>query len=224
MSKPGVAVLSALLCLVASLGSGSAVASDVPDDGYGDRHVGAEAYDWLGYDEPSDMYSITLVEGRSPRAVLRILEPRKELGAMTFYDAGGWFVDHMNWNTYTGPHVVQVEAHGPGVVVVDVGFPADEILRRLSRPGTVSSFSTNGELDTYLTVARRGRIVRLFDTGFRPPREGALPEERGLGFGRKGVDPFAPAWALNERLTGIHVSQEWFDGVHPTYVLPGTAY
>ena len=64
-------------------------------------------------------------------------------------------------------------------------------------------------------------MIRQFDTGFRPPRAGALPEERGLGFGRKGVDPFSPAWALNERLTLIHVSEDWFSAEHPTYVLPG---
>lgn len=224
MSKRAHAVVSVLVCGLVALGGAPVVASAPTDDGHGDRNVTAAAYDWLGYREPSDMYSITLVSGRSSRAVLRILAPRKELGSMTFDDAGGWFVDHMDWDTYTGPHVVQVEDHGPGVVVVDVGFPTDEVLRKLSRRGTVSSFSTNGELDTYLTVARGGRIVRLFDTSFRPPREGALPAERGLGFGRKGVDPFAPAWALNERLTRIHVSQEWFDAEHPTYVLPGTAY
>lgn len=225
MNLRATVALSVMLCLLAGLGSAPAVASQRTDDGFGDRRVGAAAYDWLGYRQPSDMYSITLVTGRTERAVLRVLEARKELGPMTYDEAGNWFWDRLDPQTYTGPHVVQVEARGPGVVVIDVaGFPTDQSLERLSRRGTASSFSTNGELDTYLTVARRGRVVRQFDTMFRPPRAGALPAERGLGFGRKGVDPFSPSWALNERLTRIHVSEEWFGAPHPTYVLPGTAY
>lgn len=103
------------------------------------------------------------------------------------------------------------------------GFPSDGLLARLSRSGTVSSFGTTVELDTYVTVAQRGRVIRQFDTGARPRREGALPEEQGLGFGRRGVDPFSPAWALNERLTHVHVSRARLFGKHPTFVLPGRA-
>ena len=190
------------------------------DDGRGDADVTRAAYDWLDADTPNDGYAITLVRGRSVRSVVRLLSPRRDLGPMTPGDAYGWALDRYDaW-----PHVVQVERRGPGVVIIDVsGFPSDRQLARLSRRGVVSSFGTTVELDTYVTVARRGRVVRQFDTGFRPPRAGALPEERGLGFGRKGVDPFSPAWALNERLTLIHVSEDWFFAEHPTYVLPGGA-
>jgi len=188
------------------------------DDGRGDADVTRAAYDWLDADTPNDGYAITLVRGRSVRSVVRLLSPRRDLGPMTPGDAYGWALDRYDaW-----PHVVQVERRGPGVVIIDVsGFPSDRQLARLSRRGVVSSFGTTVELDTYVTVARRGRVIRQFDTGFRPPRAGALPEERGLGFGRKGVDPFSPAWALNERLTLIHVSEDWFSAEHPTYVLPG---
>ena len=200
----------------------TATAGPPTDDGRGDPDVTAAAYDWLDADTPNDTYAITLVRGRSVRSVLRMLEPRRELGSMTPSDAYGFYLDRLDMQTYTGPHVTQVHARGPGVVIVDLsGFPDDRRLARLSRRGTVSSFFTTVELDTYVTVARQGRIIRRFDTGFRPPRNGALPEERGLGFGQKGVDPFAPAWALNERLTLIHVSEDWFFGEHPTYVLPG---
>ena len=194
------------------------------DDGHGDPDVTAAAYSWLGADTPNDGYAITLVRGRSVRAVLRLLAPRRDLGSRTPSAAYTFYFDRLDGQTYTGPHVVQVHGHGPGVVVFDIsGFPSDRTLARLSRRGTVSSFSTTVELDTYVTVARRGRVIRRFDTGFRPPREGALPEERGLGFGTRGVDPFSPAWALNERLTLIHVSKDWLYGEHPTYVLPGRA-
>ena len=194
------------------------------DDGRGDADVTRAAYDWLDDDTPNDSYAITLVRGRSLHSVLRILDPRRELGDRTPGDAYLHYLDHADPQTYVGPRVAQVAAHGPGVVVIDVsGFQSDRQLARLSRRGVVSSFGTTVELDTYVTVARRGRVVRQFDTGFRPPRAGALPQEEGLGFGRKGVDPFSPAWALNERLTLIRVSEEWFSAEHPTYVLPGGA-
>jgi hypothetical protein len=200
----------------------AAVAGARPDDGRGDADVTAAAYDWLGADTPNDTYAITLVRGRSVRSVLRVLAPRRDLGPRTAAEAYEFYFDRLDPRTYPGPHVTQVDARGPGVVVVDVsGFPDERQLARLSRRGTVSSFFTTVELDTYVTVARRGRVIRRFDTNFRPPREGALPEERGLGFGEKGVDPFSPAWALNERLTLIHVSEDWFFGAHATYVLPG---
>lgn len=207
-----------LVALVALLPPPAGAAPDA-DDGYGDHDVTAAAYDWLGPDMPNDTYAITLVRGRSVRSVLRVLAPRRDLGSRTPGEAYGYYLDRFD----AGPHVVQVEAHGPGIVIIDVSdFPTDQVLGRLGRRGTVSSFGTTVELDTYVTVARRGRVVRQFDTGFRPPREGALPEERGLGFGSKGVDPFSPAWALNERLTRIHVSKDWFFAEHPTYVLPRT--
>lgn len=217
MHRLGHVVLSCLVAAGTFVVAPPADAAPGVDDGYGSADVTAAAYDWLGADNPSDTYAITLVRGRSVPSVLRILDPKRELGTWTPSDAYGWYLDRYQ----ADPRVTQVEARGPGVVVLDVsGFPGNRELRRLSRRGTVSSFVTTVELDTYVTVARRGRVIRQFDTGFRPPREGALPEERGLGFGQKGVDPWAPAWALNERLTLIHVSREWLLGARPTYVLP----
>lgn len=211
-------LLSALLWL-----SGSTAAA-APDDGFGSANVTRAAYDWLGPDVPNDAYAITLVRGRSVPSVLRLLTPRRELGARTPGEAYEHYLDRLDQQTYQGPQVAQVQRRGPGVVVLHVsGFPSDELLARLSRSGTVSSFGTTVELDTYITVARRGQVIRQFDTGERPQREGALPEEQGLGFGRRGVDPFSPAWALNERLTLVHVSRAWLFGKHPTFVLPGRA-
>ncbi|MCY4725365.1 DUF6461 domain-containing protein [Nocardioides sp. STR2] len=220
MTHLGSIILAGVLAAGSWLVAPSAGAQAV-DDGFGDADVARAAYDWLGPDMPNDTYAITLVTGRSVRSVLRVLAPRRSLGPRTPGDAAAYFFDRMD-RYYSGPHVVQVAEHGPGVVVIDVsGFPTDRELARLGRHGTASSFSTTVELDTYVTVARHGRVVRQFDTGFRPPREGALPQEAGLGFGRRGVDPFSPAWALNERLTRIHVSKDWFFAEHPTYVLPG---
>ncbi len=57
--------------------------------------------------------------------------------------------------------------------------------------------------DSYAITLVRGRSVRSVLRLLAPRR-----------------DLFSPAWALNERLTRIHVSKDWFFAEHPTYVLP----
>lgn len=89
------------------------------------------------------------------------------------------------------------------------------------REGRAAHFTTTVELDTYLTVARRGKVVRFFDAGFRPPRRGALPEESGLDWGARRQNTHATAWAFLERVTRIRVSREWFEGAHPAFVFRG---
>ena len=84
------------------------------------------------------------------------------------------------------------------------------------------AFVTTVEWDTWIRVAKDGKLVRDFDPFFydRQDRKRALVEEKGLGFG--GDDPFVPSWMFLDRLTSVHVEKEWFYNTpHPTYVLTG---
>ena len=126
---------------------------------------------------------------------------------------------------YSMPRVAQVQRRGHAVMVyLPYGFLDDELLAGLSRRGVATAFFTDVELDTYVTVARDGTVVRQFDAGFQPPREGRLAAERGLDWGKKRQNVWATAWAFNERVTRTHLSREWFEGAHPTYVLKGSAF
>ena len=195
-------------------------------DWKGDRHVMPQSYSWLGPYTPSDTYSITVVRGKRVPAVLRSLGVvRRELGRRTPDDAATWMFDHGNHNTLMFPAVVQVQRLGHATVIYQPwGFRASTRMRRLSGKGIAADFGTNVELDSYATVARRGKVIRMFDVMFKPPRRGALPEERGLDFGARRQNQFATAWAFLERLTLTHISREWFEGKHPTYVLRGSAF
>ena len=129
-------------------------------------------------------------------------------------------IDHTSMDDYLGPAVVQVERLGSAVVIFQrSGFAVSTAIKKLSGKSLVASFSTTVEYDTYATIARRSKVIRQFDVGFKPPKNGALPEEAGLDFGAKHQNIWATAWALNERVTRIHLSQGWFEGPHPTYVL-----
>jgi len=196
-------------------GSASALSAE------GDPEAMPSAYGWLDDHTPTDTYSITVVRGRGPKAVLRILGGvKKELPPQDPGEAEGYLFDHLDMSTYTGPRVAQVQRHGKAVVVYQpYDFPTDAALARLSRKGVVACFFTTVELDTYATVARGGEVIRQFDVGSRPPAEGALPQEEGLDFGKPHQNLWATGWAFNERLTLTHISLKWFGRDHPTYVL-----
>ncbi len=222
----GLLPLTLVLALLSLAAPSTASGSMADPDWKGDRHVMPEAYSWLGPDNPIDTYSITIVRGKGRAAVLRDLgRVKRELGRMTPDEAGGWMGDHGDQETAEFPLVIQVERLGHAVVIFQTyGFRASQRLRKLSSRGIVADFGTTVELDSYATVARRGKVIRQFDVLFRPPREGALPQEQGLDFGARGQNQFAQAWAFNERLTLTHISREWFEGPHPTFVLRGTAF
>ncbi|MEI5673737.1 MULTISPECIES: DUF6461 domain-containing protein [unclassified Nocardioides] len=215
-----------LVLLVAALvaPSSSATAAD-REDWRGDRQAKPSAYAWLNDYTPSDTYTVALVRGLRPKAVLRTLGGvRRDLDGRTPQEAEEYVFDHMS-DDYEGPPVVQVERHGKATVVyLPYNFVPDRLLARLSRRGVVTAFSTTVEQDTYLTVAKKGRIIRRFDAGFRPPRKGALRQEKGLDWGKRDQNIWATAWAFNERVGRTHVSQEWFQGDHPTYVLRKDLY
>jgi len=221
MPRVLVALLSLLPAIV--LLPGAPARADTKD-WIGDPHVMPSAYSWLSAEDPSDTYEITIVRGKKTAA--RVLQDlgavRKELGKMTPDQALAYEIDHVSMDDYVGPEVVQVERLGPAVVIYQpYGFTASSRIEALSSRSLVASFETTVELDTYVTVARRGKVIRQFDAGFKPPAHGALPEEAGLDFGAKRQNIWATAWAFDERVTRIHLSREWFDSPHPTYVLKG---
>lgn len=181
-------------------------------------------YSWLGPEYPSDTYQVTIIRGpKNKKRVLRDLGGvRKELGPLTPSAAEDYVFDHMSATTYVGPPVVQVDKRGPALVLYEpYGLRALVKDGPLSTQSLVATFGTTIEYDTYVTIARHGKEVRSFDAGFKPPVKGALPEEAGLDWGAKGQNIWATAWTFLERVTKIHISQEWFELAHPTFVLKG---
>ena len=180
-----------------------------PGDPTGDPEAMPDLYDWLGPINPSDTYHLAMVRGMRPRAVLRMIGPvRRRLDGMTPRDAEGWKFEHMDRH-YNSPLVVQVAPRGRATFVfVPYDFLSDESFERISRRGgKVVAFTTTVEYDTYLSVFRRGKLIRSFDAGFRPPREGALPQEAGLDWGDRHQNIWATAWAFIERVTLTHIEQ-----------------
>lgn len=220
-------LLVVLLSLVSAAGllGSPAPASAAAPDWRGDRHAQPSAYSWLNDYTPSDTYGLTVVRGLRPKAVLRALGPvRRDLGDRTPAQAFA-YLDRHTTDDLEWPTVVQVQRLGRAVVVyLPYNFLTEQHVRRLSRRGVAVDFSTTVELDTYLTVARRGRVIRTFDAGFRPPRKGALPQERGLDWGARDQNVWSTAWAFSERVSRTRISQEWFEGDHPTYVLRNAPY
>lgn len=195
-----------------------------PDWG-GSRDAGPAAYAWLNDYTPVDTYTIVVVRGMRRARVVRLLGGvERSLPRLTPAQADLYVMDHLDPDTYAGPHVVQVARRGRAVVVYapDRGI-ADKAVTRMSRHGVATSFFTDVDLDTYVTVSKHGRQIRNFDAGFRPPRRGALPEERGLPWGRPDANIWATAWAYSERLTLTHLSEEWFNTPHRTFIAAGDA-
>jgi hypothetical protein len=174
---------------------------------------------------PINTYSIAVVRGTTPTAALQAIGGvRKRLGRLTPQEAADYVLEHAEVDTEL-PAVVQVQRLGHSVVLYEpLGFRPDFRLARLSANGIAAAFSTTNRGRKDAKVALRGEVIRAFSVGRRPPRRGALPEERGLDFGAPGQNPYATGWAFNERLTLTHISARWFAGKHPTFVVNGPAY
>jgi hypothetical protein len=215
-----VAVLVALLLGVTLLSTPAATA-----DGWrGSRHAMPAAYDWLDDATPEVDYEILVIRGLTPAQVRhRLGVVKRRLKDMSPTAAERWVDERVDDRFYTAPAVAQVFRRGPAVVVyIPYWVQSQSTIKRLSRGGLAVHFTTTVELDTYLTVARDGEIVRWFDAGFRPPRKGALPEEKGLDWGARHQNIWATAWAFVERVSRIHLSEAWFNGEHATYLFRGT--
>ncbi len=188
-------------------------------DWQGSREAMPERYSWLNNYTPWDTYTIVVVRGIRPAAVLKALGGVKRRTAdKTPHQALGYVFEHLGSDAV--PRIVQVQRRGHAVVIyAPLGILSDRALARLSRRGVAAEFITTVELDTYVTVAKHGKIRRSFDAGFKPPRKGALPSEADLDWGTRRQNIWATAWAFNERVTLTHISREWFEGSHPTFIM-----
>ncbi len=189
----------------------------------GSRHARPSAYAWLNDFRPSDTYDITIVRGLSKRQVLhRLGGIHRRLGRRTHVQAADYVLDHVD-RFFSGPPVVQVSKLAGAVVIYQpYGFRAAFRPSRMTKHGGfMADFNTTVELDTYVTVARNGRVIRAFDPFFKPPRKGALRAEKGLHFGALHGNVFRQSWAFLERLTRRHITRPWFAEPHLTYVLRG---
>ncbi len=215
-----VALMFATVLAGPAMAQPSPAAIDVTPDWRGSRDAMPASYAWLNDYTPSDTYTIVVVRGMRRAGVLKRLGGvKRRLSDKTPNEAGLYYFDHLK-SDYTGPRVVQVQRRGHAVVVyAPYGILRENALAKLSRRGVAAEFFTDVELDTYVTVAKRGALVRSFDAGFRPPKKGSLPAEEGLDWGARKQNIWATAWAFNERLTRTHISREWFDDVHPTFVM-----
>ena len=198
----------------------SAESTSTAPDWRGSRDAMPDGYSWLDDTTPSDTYTIVVVRGMGRAGVLRQLGGvKRQLSDRTPDQAETYVFKHMRAD-YSAPRVVQVQRRGHAVVAyAPSGVLDDGALARMSRRRVAAEFFTDVEWDTYVTVAKQGRVVRSFDAGFKPPKKGALRAERGLDWGRRHQNIWATAWAFDERLTLTHISREWFDGTHPTYVV-----
>ncbi len=191
----------------------------------GRAHVKAGAYSWVWLFQPSDSYTIAVVRGKNQRTTLRALGVvKKKLGPMSAdeAEAQALVIDETG---FTSRSIVQVQRRGGSVFVYQpYGFRPSSRLRQLSSDGLVALFRTTGDRDSFVKVARNGELLRSFRVHKRPPKHGALPQEKGLRFGARDTNGFATAWAFTERVSLIHISEKWFQGDHPTFLLKGGGF
>ena len=191
----------------------------------GRPHVKAGAYPWVSLFHPSDTYSIAVVRGKNQHTTLRALGVvKRRLGPMSPDEAEAlaFVIDDTG---FTSRSIVQVQRLGGSVVVYQPhGFRPSSRLRQLSSDGLVAMFRTTGERASWIRVARHGELLRAFRANKKPPKAGALPQEKGLRFGARHTNGFAAAWAFTERVSLIHISEKWFQGDHPTFLLKGGGF
>lgn len=200
-------------------------ASAAKDHWRGSKHVKPRAYKWV--EDAGDGYEVLIVRG------LTVKQVRRTLGVVDYQlydmgpdDAAAWTDEHTNYEDYSAPRVAQVHRRGRSVVVfLPLWIISEKTIKRLSRKGTVVDFFTSVE-DQYLTVARKGKVIRRFDALLGPYPDDLgrpLKVEKGLPWGKPNSNAWATAWAFMERVSRIHISKQWFWGDHPTWVYKGQA-
>lgn len=157
-------------------------------------------YAWAGDDSGPEAYQVVSVPGMTAAEALRILAPLRKVKSPDAYQ-----------------RVVVDELDG-GVVLFTYWHIADDHIRRLSQGGLAASYSISINADTHILVARDGRVVRSFDPLLAHDylKTKPLPQENGLDL---KYDTGPAAWTLLERLTKIHVTEEWIYDDHPAYLL-----
>lgn len=159
-------------------------------------------YAWVDQDQYSSGYQVVVVTRTTAEAV------RRTLGLGAPADVEG--VDE----------AVIVAEHSDGVVLFTLfGYLPQEQVQVLSRGGLAASYSNTVEGDDHILVARDGKVVRSFNPflGEDYVKSDPLPEEKGLDL---EDDTWAASWTLLERLTKIHITEEWLFGEdHPAYLM-----
>ncbi|WP_156391625.1 MULTISPECIES: DUF6461 domain-containing protein [unclassified Nocardioides] len=158
-------------------------------------------YAWVDQDQYSSGYQVVVVPGIDAAQALKALAPiRRKASRDNFW-------------------AVVVAEREEGVVLFTYGLIPDERVQALSRGGIAASYGNTVNGDDHVLVARDGKVVRSFDPflDFDYAKTKPLPEEKGLDLEN---DTWAASWTLLERLTKIHVTEEWLFGAeHPAYLL-----
>lgn len=159
-------------------------------------------YAWTAEETLPDGYHVVFVPGITAEQALDALAPVRGKARP---------------DDFWGVTVAQRE---DGVVLFTSGGISEERVRALSRGGhVVASYSNTVNGDDHVLVVRDGKVVRSFDPflAYDYVKTKPLPEEKGLDLEN---DTWAASWTLLERLTNIHVTEEWLlDGAHPAYLL-----
>lgn len=170
------------------------------------------AYAWAEGEWQSLGCCIALAEGLSAEDALGRLVTNPSTGVDRPEVIRGWAEQQQDL-----PYGTSVEAttiDGWAVIVEPIGYQATlvEPLSRLSENTRVGVVYWSVNADMQFMWAVHGILVRHFDpllpenTGWT---QNPLPEEDGLAFGLP--HPRASALALLERLTGVHLTQEFLD-------------
>jgi hypothetical protein len=211
----------ALVVVAAVLTVAPLATASTPKPWRGSVDAKPSEYSWIYQYPPGDTYDITIIRGLTRHQVLhRLGVVKRDLGRLTPGQATNF--GHVR-HDYSIPTVVQVSRLGRAIVVWQPGgarafFHESRLSRGTAR---TADFITDVDDDTFLKIARHGRVVCSFDSYDRPPCRAAVPQVKGLHFGGRHNDPDKTSWALLERVSLIHVTRAWFRRTHPTFVLRG---
>ncbi|HVK28111.1 MAG TPA: hypothetical protein VM575_07205 [Nocardioides sp.] len=160
-------------------------------------------YSWVATDESFSVgYQVVVVPDASAAEALDALGPnRRKVSQERFW-------------------AIRVGEHDDGVVLFTWGLVGEEQVVALSRiGGLAASYSTSEDGGDQVLVARDGKVVRSFDPFLDQDylTTKHLPEEKGLDLEN---DTGPASWTLLERLTKVHITQDWLmDEDHPAYLI-----
>lgn len=160
-------------------------------------------YSWVATDESFSVgHQVVVVPDASAAEALDALGPnRRKVSNERFW-------------------AIRVAEHAHGVVLFTWGLLSEEQVVALSRiGGLAASYSASEDGGNQVLVARDGTVVRSFDPllGHDYLKSKHLPEEKGLDLEN---DTGPASWTLLERLTKVHITQDWLmDDKHPAYLV-----
>jgi hypothetical protein len=179
--------------------------------------------DFLWADEATEA-TVTIVVGHDgdPKTLLRRLGPAEDAGPMTFADAlelQGSFYDD---GTFDERAVFQVDRLVPSRrecwgLVEPNGFrlSLEALLLTLAQERLATSFFWNINALMSLVRVEHGKLLSMFDP--LVDVEQAKEQADDLPFGVHHAR--AASFALIERWTGVVITEPWFLGAKPTFVV-----